>query len=95
MKKNIKWFAAALVALTLGYGAVSCGSDSKEPEWEWPDPDPDPDPRHDHPTPSPDPELPYTGQDWRTVGLLSAGGVILLSLGLFRRRKDHEPSQPE
>ena len=55
----------------------------------------DPDPRHDHPTPSPDPELPYTGQDWRTVGLLSAGGVILLSLGLFRRRKDHEPSQPE
>ena len=57
--------------------------------------DPDPDPRHDHPTPSPDPELPYTGQDWRTVGLLSAGGVILLSLGLFRRRKDHEPSQPE
>ena len=59
------------------------------------DPDPDPDPRHDHPTPSPDPELPYTGQDWRTVGLLSAGGVILLSLGLFRRRKDHEPSQPE
>lgn len=60
-----------------------------------PDPDPDPDPRHDHPTPSPDPELPYTGQDWRTVGLLSAGGVILLSLGLFRRRKDHEPSQPE
>ena len=44
MKKNIKWFAAALVALTLGYGAVSCGSDSKEPEWEWPDPDPDPDP---------------------------------------------------
>ena len=59
------------------------------------DPDPDPDPRHDHPTPSPDPERPYTGQDWRTVGLLSAGGVILLSLGLFRRRKDHEPSQPE
>ena len=59
------------------------------------DPDPDPDPRHDHPTPSSDPELPYTGQDWRTVGLLSAGGVILLSLGLFRRRKDHEPSQPE
>lgn len=59
------------------------------------DPDSDPDPRHDHPTPSPDPELPYTGQDWRTVGLLSAGGVILLSLGLFRRRKDHEPSQPE
>lgn len=59
------------------------------------DPDPDPDPRHDHPTTSPDPELPYTGQDWRTVGLLSAGGVILLSLGLFRRRKDHEPSQPE
>nr|WP_275951254.1 Cna B-type domain-containing protein [Hydrogenoanaerobacterium saccharovorans] len=57
--------------------------------------DPDPDPRHDHPTPSPDPELPYTGQDWRTVGLLSAGGVILLSLGLLRRRKDHEPSQPE
>lgn len=55
----------------------------------------DPDPRHDHPTPSSDPELPYTGQDWRTVGLLSAGGVILLSLGLFRRRKDHEPSQPE
>ena len=55
----------------------------------------DPDPRHDHPTPSPDPELPYTGQDWRTVGLLSAGGVILLSLGLFRRRKDHESSQPE
>lgn len=55
----------------------------------------DPDPRHDHPTPSPDPELPYTGQDWRTVGLLSAGGVILFSLGLFRRRKDHEPSQPE
>lgn len=55
----------------------------------------DPDPRHDHPTPSPDPELPYTGQDWRTVGLLSAGGVILVSLGLFRRRKDHEPSQPE
>lgn len=45
MKKNIKWFAAALVALTLGYGAVSCGSDSKEPEWEWPDPDPDPDPQ--------------------------------------------------
>ena len=44
MKKNVKWFAAALVALTLGYGAVSCGSDSKEPEWEWPDPDPDPDP---------------------------------------------------
>ena len=32
MKKNVKWFAAALVALTLGYGAVSCGSDSKEPE---------------------------------------------------------------
>ena len=60
-----------------------------------PDPDPDPDPRHDHPTPSPDPELPYTGQDWRTVGLLSAGGVILLSLGLLRRRKDHEPSKPE
>ena len=59
------------------------------------DPDPEPDPRHDHPTPSSDPELPYTGQDWRTVGLLSAGGVILLSLGLFRRRKDHEPSQPE
>lgn len=59
------------------------------------DPDPEPDPRHDHPTPSPDPELPYTGQDWRTVGLLSAGGVILLSLGLLRRRKDHEPSQPE
>jgi len=45
MKKNVKWFAAALVALTLGYGAVSCGSDSKEPEWEWPDPDPDPDPQ--------------------------------------------------
>ena len=44
MKKNIKWFAAVLAALTLGYGAVSCGSDSKEPEWEWPDPDPDPDP---------------------------------------------------
>lgn len=44
MKKNVKWFAAALVVLTLGYGAVSCGSDSKEPEWEWPDPDPDPDP---------------------------------------------------
>ena len=45
MKKNVKWFAAALVALTLGYGAVSWGSDSKEPEWEWPDPDPDPDPQ--------------------------------------------------
>ena len=44
MKKNVKWFAAVLAALTLGYGAVSCGSDSKEPEWEWPDPDPDPDP---------------------------------------------------
>ena len=29
MKKNIKWFAAVLAALTLGYGAVSCGSDSK------------------------------------------------------------------
>ncbi|MEG0788610.1 MAG: alpha amylase family protein [Alistipes sp.] len=45
MKMNMKRIVAiALVAFTLGYGAVSCGSDTKDPDWEWPDPDPDPDP---------------------------------------------------
>lgn len=55
--------------------------------------DPDPDPKD--PPRQPDGELPHTGQDWRTAGLLAAGGVILLGLGLFGRRKPDEPSQSE
>lgn len=55
--------------------------------------DPDPDPKD--PPREPDGELPHTGQDWRTAGLLAAGGVILLDLGLFGRRKPDEPSQSE
>ena len=72
MKKNVKWFAAVLAALTLGYGAVSCGSDSKEPEWEWPDPDPDPDP---------DPEPQPGGCD--CGGEIGAGILMLCVLALF------------